>query len=166
MAGRADMPRLRYYASQEAHSSVDKAGIVLGIGQTGLRKIGVDSAFRMDVAELERAIEEDIAAGWRPFAVVATVGTTSTTSIDPVPQIADICERYGLWLHVDGAYGGSAAVDPEMRWTLAGCERADTLIINHHKWIFTSVYCSVFYILIPDVVIAGFVMLPESLANS
>src|SRR5437660_931453 len=103
MSGRAGVPRLRYYASQEAHSSVEKAGIVLGVGQEGLRKIGVDSEFRMDAAALERAIEEDIAAGWRPFAVVATVGTTSTTSVDPVPQIASVCERYGLWLHVDGA---------------------------------------------------------------
>ncbi|HJT58573.1 MAG TPA: pyridoxal-dependent decarboxylase, partial [Ktedonobacteraceae bacterium] len=90
MSGRSDVPRLRCYCSQEAHSSVDKACIVLGVGQTGLRKIGVDSEFRMDVAQLEQAIQEDIAAGWRPFAVVATVGTTSTTSVDPVPQIADI----------------------------------------------------------------------------
>ncbi len=152
MSGRADVPRLRYYASQEAHSSVEKAGIVLGVGQAGLRKIGVDSEFRMDVTLLEQAIQEDIAAGWRPFAVVATVGTTSTTSIDPVPQIADICERYGLWLHVDGAYGGSAAVDPEMRWVLAGCERADTIIVNPHKWLFTPMDCSVFFTRKPDVV--------------
>jgi len=103
MSGRAEVPRLRYYASQEAHSSVEKAGIVLGVGQAGLHKIGVDDAFRMDVVQLEHAIQEDIAAGWRPFAVVATVGTTSTTSVDPVPQIAEICERYGLWLHGDGA---------------------------------------------------------------
>ena len=86
IAGRTDVPRLRYYASQEAHSSVEKAGIVLGIGQEGLRKIGVDNEFRMDVEQLEQAIQEDIAAGWLPFAVVATVGTTSTTSVDPVPQ--------------------------------------------------------------------------------
>ena len=166
MAGRASVPRLRYYASQEAHSSVDKAGIVLGIGQEGLRKIGVDSEFRMDAAQLEQAIQEDIAAGWQPFAVVATIGTTSTTSIDPVPQIAAICERYGLWLHADGAYGGSAAVDPEMRWTLAGCERADTLIVNPHKWLFTPVDCSVFYTRKPDVVKAAFSLVPEYLRNT
>src|SRR2546430_93782 len=166
MAGRASVPRLRYYASQEAHSSVDKAGIVLGIGQEGLRKIGVDSEFRMDAAQLEQAIQEDIAAGWQPFAVVATIGTTSTTSIDPVPQIAAICERYGLWLHADGAYGGSAAVDPEMRWTLAGCERADTLIVNPHKWLFTPVDCSVFYTRKPDVVKAAFSLIPEYLRNT
>ena len=166
LSGRSDVPRLRYYASQEAHSAVEKAGIVLGVGQEGLRKIGVDDAFRMDVAQLEQAIEEDIAHGWRPFAVVATVGTTSTTSIDPVPQIADICQRHGLWLHVDGAYGGSAAVDPQMRWVLAGCERADTLIVNPHKWLFTPIDCSVFYTRRPDVVKDAFSLVPEYLRNT
>jgi aromatic-L-amino-acid decarboxylase len=157
---------LRYYASQEAHSSVEKAGIVLGVGQAGLRKIGVDSEFRMDVAQLERAIQEDIAVGWRPFAVVATVGTTSTTSVDPVPQIANVCERYGLWLHVDGAYGGSAAVDPAMQWVLEGCERADTIIVNPHKWLFTPTDCSVFFTRKPDVVKAAFSLIPEYLRNA
>src|SRR5439155_16792982 len=166
IAGRTDVPRLRYYASQEAHSSVDKAGIVLGVGQEGLRKIGVDSEFRMDVEQLEQAIREDIMAGWLPFAVVATVGTTSTTSVDPVPRIADICERYSLWLHVDGAYGGSAAVDPAMRWTIAGCERADTIIINPHKWLFTPIDCSVLYTSKPEVVKAAFSLVPEYLRNT
>jgi len=166
MSGRPEVPRLRYYASQEAHSSVEKAGIVLGVGQEGLCKIGVDSSFRMDVAQLEQAIEQDLADGWQPFAVVATVGTTSTTSIDPVAQIAEICERYGLWLHVDGAYGGSAAVDPTMRWVLDGCERADTLIVNPHKWLFTPIDCSVFYTRKPDVVKAAFSLIPEYLRNT
>lgn len=166
MSGRKDVPRLRYYASQEAHSSVEKAGIVLGIGQSGLRKIAIDDQFRMDVAQLEKVIQEDIAEGWQPFAVVATVGTTSTTSIDPVPDIAEICERYGLWLHVDGAYGGSAAVDPAMQWVLAGCERADSLIVNPHKWLFTPMDCSVFYTRKPDVVKAAFSLVPEYLRNS
>ena len=166
MSGRSNVPHLRCYCSQEAHSSVDKACIVLGIGQTGLRKIGVDSEFCMDVAQLEQAIQEDIAAGWRPFAVVATVGTTSTTSVDPVSQIADICERYGLWLHVDGSYGGSAAVDPAMRWVLAGCERADSLIVNPHKWLFTPIDCSVFFTRKPDAVKAAFSLTPEFLRTS
>jgi aromatic-L-amino-acid decarboxylase len=166
MSGRVDVPRLRFYASQEAHSSVDKAGIVLGIGQAGLRKIGVDNEFRMDVTELEQAIQEDIAAGWQPFAAVATVGTTSTTSVDPVAQIADICDRYGLWLHVDASYGGSAAVDPAMHWVLAGCERADTLIVNPHKWLFTPLDCSVFYTRKPEVVKAAFSLVPEYLRNT
>ncbi len=165
MSGRAGVPRLRFYASQEAHSSVDKAGIVLGVGLDGLRKIGVDSEFRMDVAELERAITEDLAAGWLPFAVVATVGTTSSTSVDPVPQIADVCERYHLWLHVDASYGGSAAIDPAMRWVLAGCERADTLIVNPHKWLFTPIDCSVFFTRKPESVKAAFSLVPEYLHN-
>ncbi len=106
MAGRPELPRLRYYASVEAHSSVEKAGIVLGIGKAGLRRIPVDERFRMDAVALRQAILEDIAAGLRPFAVVATAGTTSTTSVDPVPAIAALCEQHGLWLHVDAAYGG------------------------------------------------------------
>ena len=166
MSGRAEVPRLCFYTSQDAHSSVDKAGIVLGIGQDGLRKVGTDSAFRMDVLELEHTIQEDIAQGWQPFAVVATVGTTSTSSIDPISQIADICERYGLWLHVDGSYGGIAAIDPDMGWVLAGCERADSLIVNPHKWLFTPLDCSAFYTRKPDVVKAAFSLIPEFLRNA
>jgi len=165
ISGRPEVPRLRYYASQDAHSSVDKAGIVLGVGQEGLRKIPTDAEYRMDATLLELAIQEDIAAGWLPFAVVATVGTTSTASIDPVPQIADICERYGLWLHVDASYGGSAAVDPHMQWILAGCERADSLIVNPHKWLFTPIDCSVFYTRKPAIVKAAFSLVPEYLRS-
>jgi len=165
MSGRTDVPRLRIYCSQETHSSVDKAAIVLGVGQEGLRKIGVDSEFRMDVAELERAIADDKSAGWLPFAVVATVGTTSTSSVDPVPQIADICQRYRLWLHVDASYAGSAAVDPTLRWALAGCERADTLVINPHKWLFTPLDCSILYTRKPEMLKAAFSLVPEFLRS-
>jgi aromatic-L-amino-acid decarboxylase len=115
---------------------------------------------------LERAIQEDLDAGWLPFAVVATVGTTSTSSIDPVPQIADICERHGLWLHVDASYGGSAAVASEMRWILEGCDRADSLIVNPHKWLFTPIDCSVLYTRKPDVLKAAFSLIPEYLRNT
>ena len=163
MTGRPELPRLRFYASQEAHSSIEKAGIILGIGQAGLRKIGVDSAFRMDVTELERAIQEDIAEGFRPFAVVATVGTTSATSVDPVALIADVCERYGLWLHVDAAYGGAAALVPEMRWILAGCERAHSLSLNPYKWLFTTLGGSVLFTRRPEQVKAAFSLVPEYL---
>ena len=138
--------KLRMYASEHVHSSVDKSAITLGIGQAGLRKIASDSEYRMDATALEQAIEEDRANGWRPFCVVATTGTTSTTSIDPVPAIADICEREGLWLHVDAAYGGSAAVVPEMRWVLEGCDRADSLVVNPHKGLFVPVDLSVLYL--------------------
>ena len=94
---------------------------------------------------LAEAVAADVAAGSRPLAVVATVGTTSTTSIDPIPEIADVCERHGMWLHVDAAYGGSAAVVPEMRYVLDGCERADSVVVNPHKWLFTPVDCSLLY---------------------
>lgn len=151
------------YASEHAHSSVEKAGIVLGIGQEGLRKIPTDAEFRLDPSALARAVAEDRANGWTPFAVTATVGTTSTTSIDPVPAIAEICEGEGLWLHVDGAYGGSAAVVPEMRWVLAGCERADSLVVNPHKWLFVPVDLSVLYTRKPEVVRAAFSLVPEYL---
>src|SRR6202035_5252850 len=105
-----------------------KAGIVLGTGRDGLRRIPVDDRFRMDPVALRLAIHEDIAAGIRPFAVVASAGTTSTTSVDPIPSIAALCEQHGLWLHVDAAYGGPAAIAPEMRWVLAGAERADSIV--------------------------------------
>lgn len=166
LAGRTEVPRLRLYISQETHSSVEKAAITLGIGQEGVRKIGVDSEFRMNVAELEQAIEEDKAAGWLPFAVVATVGTTSTSSIDPVASIADVCERHKLWFHVDASYGGSAAVDPAMHWVLAGCERADSLIVNPHKWLFTPQDCSLLYTRKPEVLKAAFSLVPEYLRNT
>lgn len=158
--------RLRMYASEQAHSSVEKAGIVLGIGQEGLRKIPADAEFRMDPSALARAVAEDRAAGWTPFAVTATVGTTSTTSVDPVPAIADVCQGEGLWLHVDTAYGGSAAVVPEMRWVLEGCERADSLVVNPHKWLFVPVDLSVLFTRKPDVVRAAFSLVPEYLRTA
>jgi aromatic-L-amino-acid decarboxylase len=136
MSGRSDLPLLRLYTSEQAHSSVEKAALVLGIGKAGVRKISTDDAFRMDAGALESAIAEDRAAGHRPFCVTATVGTTSTTSIDPVPPIAEICRREDLWLHVDAAYARSAAVIPEYRHVLAGCDAATSVVVNPHKWLF------------------------------
>jgi aromatic-L-amino-acid/L-tryptophan decarboxylase len=164
--GLAGSMRLRMYASEQAHSSVEKAGIVLGIGQEGLRKVPVDAEFRMDPRALALAVAEDRAAGWTPFAVTATVGSTSTTSIDPVPEIADVCERERLWLHVDAAYAGSAAVVPELRWLLRGCERADSLVMNPHKWLFVPVDLSAFYTRRPEVVKAAFSLVPEYLRTA
>lgn len=155
--------RLRMYASEHVHSSVDKSAITLGIGQAGLRKIASDAEYRMDANALAAAIEEDRASGWLPFCVVATTGTTSTTSIDPVPQIADICEREGLWLHVDAAYGGSAAVVPEMRWVLEGSDRAESLVVNPHKGLFVPVDLSVLYCRKMDVLRSAFSLVPEYL---
>ncbi len=164
MSGR-DLPRLRLYCSEEAHSSIEKAAITLGVGRAGVRRVPTDAEFRMDPRALETAVEEDRAAGWRPFCVVATVGTTSTTSVDPVPEIADVCERHGLWLHVDAAYGGSAAVVEEMRWVLAGCERADSLVVNPHKWLFVPVDCSALFLRRPEVVRRAFSLVPEYLVT-
>jgi aromatic-L-amino-acid decarboxylase len=161
--GLAGLPPCRVYASEEVHSSIDKACITLGLGKRGVRKIATDAAFRMDPAALAAAVEEDRAAGIVPIAVVATVGTTSTSSIDPVPEIAEVCEKHGLWLHVDAAYGGSAALVPEMRDVLDGAGRADSLVVNPHKWMFVPVDCSVLLTRRPEVVRRAFSLVPEYL---
>jgi aromatic-L-amino-acid decarboxylase len=163
MSGRPDLPLLRLYASEQAHSSVEKSLIALGLGQRSLRKVPADSEFRMDADALARLIEDDRRAGVLPFCVVATVGTTSTTSVDPVPEIADVCGRERLWLHVDAAYAGSAAVVPEMRHVLAGCERADSLVTNPHKWLFTPFDLSALYCRRLDVLRRAFTLTPEYL---
>jgi len=141
---------LRMYASQEAHSVVDKAAMILGVGRENIRKIPVDDEFRMNPDQLESAIVADLAQGLKPFCVVATVGTTSITSIDPVRAIAVICKKHGLWLHVDAAYGGAAAVLPEMRWIFDGAEGADSLCMNPHKWLMVPVDISALFTSRPD----------------
>jgi aromatic-L-amino-acid decarboxylase len=163
MSGRTDLPLLRVYVSEQAHSSIEKCVITLGLGQRGLRKIPTDSEFRMDVRELKRAIVEDKANGVIPFCVVATVGTTSTSSIDPIPEIIPIGEEHALWLHVDAAYAGSAAVVPELRHILAGCERADSVAVNPHKWLFTPFDLAVLYCRHMDLLRRAFALVPEYL---
>ncbi|MGD0590475.1 MAG: pyridoxal-dependent decarboxylase [Bacteroidota bacterium] len=166
LSGRTDLPRLRLYCSDHTHSSIEKAAIILGVGQEGVRKIPSDTEFRMKPDILAAAIAEDKKNGWLPFAVVATVGTTSTTSIDPVPAIADICKREKLWLHVDGAYGGMAALVPEMRSVLDGCDRADSLVTNPHKWLFTPMDCSVLFTRHVDTLKQAFSLVPEYLKTT
>src|ERR687893_1978214 len=166
MSGRTDLPLLRVYASEQAHSSVEKCVITLGLGQRSLRKIPADAEFRMDAAALARAVEEDRAAGHLPFCVVATVGTTSTSSVDPVPAIAEVCERERLWLHVDAAYAGSAAIVPELQHIMRGCSRADSLTTNPHKWLFTPFDLSVLYCRRMDVLRRAFSLVPEYLRTS
>src|SRR6476620_7781029 len=163
MSGRSDLPWLRVYASEHAHSSIDKGIITLGLGQRALRKIPTDSEFRMDVQALAAAIEDDKRAGYLPFCIVATVGTTSTSSIDPVPEIIPIGEKHAMWLHVDAAYAGSAAVVPELRHILAGCERADSIVVNPHKWLFTPFDLSVLYCRHLDLLRRAFSLVPEYL---
>jgi aromatic-L-amino-acid/L-tryptophan decarboxylase len=166
MAGRADLPPLRVYTSEEAHSSVEKACITLGLGQEGLVKVATDAEYRMRVDALREAIAADVAAGRRPIAAVATVGTTSSTSIDPVPAVADVCAEHGMWLHVDAAYGGAAAVVPELRDVVGGCDRADSLVVNPHKWLLTPIDCSLLYTSRPNVLRAAFSVVPEYLRSS
>ncbi len=163
MAGRTDLPLLRLYTSEQAHSSVEKAALTLGLGMRGVRKIPTDDEFRLDAAQLQAAITEDRSAGYRPFCVAATVGTTSTTSIDPVREIAAVCEREDLWLHVDAAYAGAAAIIPEYRHVLDGCASATSLVINPHKWLFTPIDCSVLYTTRPDKLTGAFSLVPEYL---
>ena len=162
MAGRA-LPPLRVYCSAEAHSSVDRAVMTLGLGRTGVRRIRTDPELRMDPHALETAIGDDSAAGIRPMAVVATTGTTSSTAIDPVPAIAGICKDHDVWLHVDAAYGGPAAILPEMRYIMDGCDRADSLVVNPHKWLFVPMDCSVLYTRHPAVLRRAFAVSPEYL---
>ncbi|NOZ78403.1 MAG: amino acid decarboxylase [Acidobacteria bacterium] len=165
MGGRTDLPRMRVYASDQAHSSIAKACITLGLGLDSFRALPHDEAYRVDASALANAIAEDRAAGIRPLAVVATVGTTSTTSVDPVASIADICEREDLWLHVDAAYAGSAAVCPEKRWCLEGCERADSFVFNPHKWLFTPIDASALYTRHPEIFKRAFSLIPEYLTT-
>src|SRR6266498_2659779 len=163
MSGRKDLPLLRVYVSEQSHSSIEKGVITLGLGQRGLRKIPTDSEFRMDSKALAAAVAEDKENGIVPFCVVATVGTTSTSSIDPVSEIVPICEKHSMWLHVDAAYAGSAAVVPELRYILDGCERADSVAVNPHKWLFTPFDLSVLFCRHLDLLRRAFSLVPEYL---
>jgi aromatic-L-amino-acid decarboxylase len=156
-------PNLVLYTSQESHSSIEKAAICLGIGQKNVRKVPSDAEFCMRVDALDQLIEKDLAAGLRPFCVVATVGTTSSTSVDPVAPIADVAARHNLWLHIDAAYAGIAAILPEHQHILAGAERAHSLVVNPHKWMFTPVDLSAFYTRYPDILRRAFSLTAEYL---
>jgi aromatic-L-amino-acid decarboxylase len=163
LAGRPEVPRLTVYASEHAHSSIDKAAITLGIGHENVRHIKVDDVFRMDVAALASAIEADRRAGCLPMAVVATAGTTSTTSVDPLRAVAEICRKNDLWLHVDAAYAGGAAICSEYRALMDGIELADSIVLNPHKWLFTPIDCSVMLVREPAALRSAFSLVPEYL---
>jgi aromatic-L-amino-acid decarboxylase len=166
LAGRDDLAPARVYCSEQTHSSIDKGVIAIGLGHESLRKIPVDTEYRMRPDALRDAISEDRAAGLLPIAVVATVGTTATTSVDPVPDIADICGRERLWLHVDAAYAGVAAMLPDHAHILKGAERADSVVLNPHKWLFAPVDISVLYCRRMDVLRAAFALTPEHILRT
>ncbi len=141
-----DLPPLRVYITEHTHSHIEKAAIALGVGRANVVKIPVDADFRMDPQALAAAIDDDLAHGRRPMCVVATVGTTSTTSSDPVAEIAAIARARNVWLHVDAAYAGPAAILPEFRYLLDPAHAADSIVLNPHKWLFIPIDLSVLYV--------------------
>ena len=163
LPARRDVPQLRVYASAEAHSSVEKACMTLGLGRASLVRIPVNKRFELRPEALEAAIETDRAAGRLPIAIVATVGTTSSTSVDPVAAMADIAERERTWLHVDAAYAGAVALVPELRAPFEGWERADSIVVNPHKWLFTPLDASLLLTRRMDRLAAAFSLHPEYL---
>ncbi|PIQ50393.1 MAG: aspartate aminotransferase family protein [Cytophagales bacterium CG12_big_fil_rev_8_21_14_0_65_40_12] len=154
------------YASNQIHSSIDKAVKIAGIGSKNLRKVNVDSAFAMDSKHLEQLIIEDLAAGKTPLCIVSAIGTTSTTAIDPVAAISQICLKYKIWHHVDAAYAGTALVLPEMRWMAEGLEHADSFVFNPHKWMFTNFDCTAYYVKDPISLVNTFTITPDYLKTS
>jgi len=150
MAGRDDLPPLRVYLTEHTHSHVEKGAIALGVGRENVVKIPVDERFAMRPESLAQALDDDLARGLRPMCVAATVGTTSTTSTDPIAAIRAVTRERGVWLHVDAAYGGPAAILPEFRWLLDPAHEADSIVVNPHKWLFVPVDLSVLYVRDPE----------------
>jgi aromatic-L-amino-acid decarboxylase len=157
--------RIVVYTSTQAHSSVEKAVRIAGIGSDRLRLIDVDDTFALRPEALEAAILSDLDAGLVPAFVSATIGTTSSTAIDPLPAIGEICARHGVWLHVDAALAGTAALLPEMRWLHEGVELADSYVFNPHKWMLTNFDCSAFFVADRSALIGALSILPEYLRN-
>jgi len=164
--GLAGGPRMRVYCSVDAHSSVEKAGILLGLGREGVRKIPVDDGYRMRPDALAAAIAEDRDAGWLPIAVSATVGTTSCTAVDPLAEIAPICREHDLWFHVDAAYAGPLAMLDEFAWIHEGVGHADSYVVNPHKWLFVPMDCSVLLSRRHEEVRAALSLVPEYLTTA
>jgi aromatic-L-amino-acid decarboxylase len=159
----AQAPVFRVYASDQAHSSAEKAAIALGLGEENVQRVPSDAEFRMDVAALRAMVERDLREKFRPLAVVATVGTTSTASVDPVPEIAKICREHKVWLHIDGAYGGGFTMLPEFEWMAQGWNEADSIIINPHKTLYVPLDFSVLYVRDLERLRRVFTLVPEYL---
>jgi aromatic-L-amino-acid decarboxylase len=163
LSGRTELPIFRVYVSDQAHSSIEKAAIALGLGEHNVRKIPSDDAFRMNVPALREAITADLRKEFKPLAVVATVGTTSTASVDPVPEIAAVCSEYQMWLHIDAAYGGGLALLPECKWITDGFDLADSIVVNPHKMLFVPFDFSVLYVREIERLRRVFTLVPEYL---
>jgi len=157
---------LTVYTSTEAHSSVDKGAKLAGYGLEQLRKVAVDEQYAMRPEALEQAIVSDLEAGLTPACVVATVGTTSSTANDPLPAIAEICRRHGIWLHVDAAYAGAAAIVPELRHFFDGVEHADSFVFNPHKWLLVNFDCSAYFVRDREALLQTFRVTPEYLRTA
>src|SRR5438874_3603396 len=158
-----DLPRFRIYTSDQAHSAAEKAAITLGIGEENVIRVSSDAEFRMNVALLRETIAQDRQDGFHPLAVIATVGTTSTADVDPIPEIAKICQEEKMWLHIDGAYGGAFAMLPEYKWVSEGWEMADSIVINPHKTLFVPLDFSVLYVRDLERLRRAFIVVPEVL---
>jgi aromatic-L-amino-acid/L-tryptophan decarboxylase len=163
LAGRGDLPTFRVYASEQAHSSAEKAAIALGLGEENVQRVGCDADFRMDPSALREMIARDRRAKFKPLATVATVGTTSTASVDPVSEIAKICREHKMWLHIDGAYGAGLALLPEQKWVTSGWSKADSLVVNPHKMLFVPLDFSVLYVRDLERLRRVFTLVPEYL---
>src|SRR6266566_2896910 len=163
LAGGSDLPRFRVYVSDQGHSSAEKAAIVLGLGEENVQRVPCDAAFRMDVSALCDMIARDLREQFKPLAAIATVGTTSTASVDPVPEIAKICRERKMWLHIDGAYGAGLALLPEQKWVTEGWSEADSLVVNPHKMLFVPLDFSVLYVRDLERLRRVFTLVPEYL---
>ncbi len=151
------------YCSTEAHSSIERAVKIAGFGKENLRKIEVDENFALKPDALEAAIRHDLDHGFIPLAVVAAIGTTGSTAVDPLYEISNICKKYQLWLHVDAAWAGTAMLLPEMRYMIKGIENADSYVFNPHKWMFTNFDASAYFVKDKEALIRTFEILPEYL---
>lgn len=154
------------YASTEAHSSIEKAVKIAGLGKESLRKIPVDASFAMIPGELEETVRRDLERGFTPLCVIAAMGTTGSTAIDPLRAIGQICAARRIWLHVDAAYAGSALILPEMRWIADGVAFADSFVFNPHKWLLTNFDCSAYFVKNVEALVRTFEILPEYLKTS
>ncbi|MDH5474288.1 MAG: pyridoxal-dependent decarboxylase [Cyclobacteriaceae bacterium] len=161
--GFTDQPQFRVYCSKETHSSIDKAVKIAGIGVENLTKIDVDDSMAMLPDTLEKTILKDIEKGLKPLCVIATLGTTGTTAIDPINEIAAICAKHSVWLHIDAAFAGTALVLPQYRWMIKGIENADSFVFNPHKWMFTNFDCSAYFVKDKKALTRTFEILPEYL---